>query len=159
MLASEDKIVATGSYKKLMSKVSGLYKILTVRDDTQAIVEDGIENTIRIYIAAEASRLQKDHGTNGYGRRTEGEPPLIKLNETSNEDNKRFVVDKTVRCITGNGNIKYTVGSYGYPPGDEIVEDAHYLPQKFLTQYWQRVKLQNRRRRSRKSHACILQNQ
>lgn len=58
VLSSEAEKVATECYNKLLSKVSGVYKIVTVRDTTMTVLEDAIGNRLSSERTTKASGLQ-----------------------------------------------------------------------------------------------------
>lgn len=109
ILASAAERVVTASYYKLMHRVLGPYKILTVRDNTSTAPEALFDNTISIHGARKASDRRKNYSTNDNSRHVEEEPLLAQLSETNIKAKKQIVGDKIVRHVTQNGDTKYFV--------------------------------------------------
>lgn len=142
VLTSEATKVDTVSYSKPVSRQLGLQKIVTVRDNTVTIRENGIENTARVNRAIKVPVCHDQPDTNCDIHNTR-ELSRTQANKTDNNDSNRFVVDEIVRHVT-----EYVVHWSGYPPKKNTAEPAHDLPQHFVICYRRKI---NRRKLRHKS--------
>lgn len=108
VLASEPDKVYTVSYNKLVPRMTGLYMIVTVRDNPLTILNNGADNTISMGRATNAPCFREEPDTNGVTHNTRS-LSRTQANETNNSDNGQVVVEKKVIRVKENGDPKYFV--------------------------------------------------
>lgn len=113
-----------------MYKVSGTYKILTVKHNTFRIHEFGIENTVSTDRATKVPELQVEPGTNGDTHHAR-ELSQTQTNEANNNYKSHFIVNNIARRVTENADTKYVVRCYWCSSRRCTVEPAQHLPHHF----------------------------
>lgn len=143
IVTSEAEEGAAVAYSKLMSKISGPYKILSVADNTLKILGNALEHVTSMNRETSTPGLLKSHVTNGDSRHMEEKALQVQFHVTRDGDNKKFVVDEVMRHITEISYTKYVVWLYEYPDEKDTVNPMHHLPQRFVTRYRCTVKRLN----------------
>lgn len=128
--------LAAEGYSKLLPKISGPYRALSVDPEYVKVLQKGVDNIISINRIDRAPNSTDDDSDKSDTKQTMADNNFPDELTTKNRKSKEHTVDTIVDYKKHNYGIRYLTRCYGYNACRDTYELAAQIPNHIAERYW-----------------------